>query len=97
MWCHIIQENVGGDPPESRCNLSVDLCKNSGAFLKMAEKISVVNFILPNVLSRFVLKLDLTDPNFADFRSNKFRSANIMYFRWTLFLDVGCRGITLGA
>ena len=65
------------DPPESRCNLSVDLCKNSGTFLKIPEELLVVNFIDINVFGRFVMKLDLADPNFAGFRSN---SANIMYF-----------------
>ena len=25
VWCHMIQENVGRDPPESRCSQSVDL------------------------------------------------------------------------
>ena len=72
------QKNVQTeDPPESRCNLSVDLCKNSGTFLKMREKLLVVKFIVINVFGRFVMKLDLADSNFADFRSN---SANIMYF-----------------
>ena len=74
MWCHIIRENVGRDHPVSRCNLSVDLCKNSGTFLKMPEELLVFNFIAINVFGGFVVKLDLADPNFADFRSN---SANI--------------------
>ena len=77
VWCHIIQENVGRDPPESRWNLLVDLCKNSGTFLKMPEELLVVNFIVINVFGKFVVNLDLAYPNFADFRSN---SANIMYF-----------------
>ena len=34
----IIQENVGRDPSESRCNMSVNLCKNPGTFLKMPEE-----------------------------------------------------------
>ena len=76
MWYHIILANVGRDPPESRCNLSVDLCKNSGTFLKMPEELLVLNFIVIIVFGRFVMKLDLADPNFAGFRSN---SANIMY------------------
>ena len=64
-------------PSRIRCNLSVDLCKNSGTFLKMPEELLVVNFIVINVFGRFVMKLELADPNFADFRSN---SANIIYF-----------------
>ena len=85
MWCHIIQENVGKGPQESRCNLSVDLCKNSGTFLKMPEELLVVNFIAINVFGSFVMKLDLADPNLAGFRSN---SANTMHFCWTSFLDL---------
>ena len=61
-------------PSRIRSNLSVDLCKNSGTFLKMPEELLVVNFLVINVFGRFVMKLD---PNFADLRSN---SANIMYF-----------------
>ena len=45
--------------------------------LEDAEELLVVNFIVINVFGRFVMKLDLADPNFVDFRSN---SANIMYF-----------------
>ena len=72
---HIIQENVGRDPPESRCNLSVDLCKNSGTFLKMPKEFLVVDFSFNHVFGRFVMQLDLADPNFADFR---FNSTNII-------------------
>ena len=52
---------------------------NSGTFLKMPEEllVNLVHFIAIKVFSRFVVKLDLEDSNFADFRSN---SANIMYF-----------------
>ena len=74
VWCHIIQENVGRDPPNSSCNPSVDLCKKSGTILNMPEELSVVNFIVFNVSGIFVMKLDLADPNFANFRSN---SANV--------------------
>ena len=77
VWCHIIQENVGRHPPESRFSLSVDHCKNSGTFLKMPAELLVVNFIVINVFGMFVMKFDLADPNFGDFRSN---SANIMHF-----------------
>ena len=77
VWSHIIQENVGRYPPESRCNLSLDLCKNSGNFLKIPEDVLVVNFIVINVFGRLVMKLDLAAPKFAYFRSN---SANIMHF-----------------
>ena len=85
VWCHIIKENVGRDPPYSRCNPAVDLCKNSGNFLKMPEELLVVTFIAINVFSRFVMKLDLADPNFSDFRSN---SANTMHFCLTPILDL---------
>ena len=43
----------------------------------MPEELLVVNFTFINVFGRFMMKLDLADPNFADFRSN---SANIMFF-----------------
>ena len=72
----IFQENVGRDTPESRCNMSVDRCKNSGTILNMPGELLVVNVIAINVFSKFVMKLDLADPNFANFRTN---SANIMH------------------
>ena len=74
---NIIQDNVGRNPPESGCNLSVDFCRNSETFLKMPEELLVVDFIVINVFGRFVIKLDLADPNYANFRSN---TAIIMYF-----------------
>ena len=42
--------------------------------MKMPEEYCSVTFI---VFGRFVMELDLADPNFADFRSH---SANIIYF-----------------
>ena len=38
--------------------------------MKMPEVYCSVNFIVINVFGRFVMELDLADPNFADFRSN---------------------------
>ena len=52
----------------------------------MPEELLLVNFIVINVFGRFVMELDLADPNFAGFRSN---SANIMYFCLTPFLELG--------
>ena len=43
--------------------------------LKMPEELLVVNFIVIIVFGRFVMKLDLADPNFSDLWYN---SANIM-------------------
>ena len=41
-------------------------CKNSGTILKILEELLVVNFIAPNVFSRFVMKWDFADSNFAN-------------------------------
>ena len=46
----VVPYHPGRDPPESRCNLSVDLCKNSGTFLKMPEELLLVNFIVVSLM-----------------------------------------------
>ena len=78
---HFIQRKARKDP-KSRCNLSADRCKKSRTYMKMPEEVLFrmecsVNFIVNKVFGRFVMELNLADPNFADFRSN---SANRMYF-----------------
>ena len=56
---------------------SLQELRNLLTFLKMPEQLLAVIFIVINVFGRFVMKLNLADPSFADFRSN---SANTVYF-----------------
>ena len=45
--------------------------------MEMPEDYCSVNFIVVIVLGRFLMELDLADPNFADFRPY---SAKLMHF-----------------